>query len=762
MISKPEPISQDPLHLNAASNASDQETGHSTTSNELSRLTDDDRASSPSRSTGASQTASLDASFSVTDNTPKSAPSSSPSRAGARGPIGPRPGVYRPCARCRVKKTKCDKSKPICSSCQKGGPGIACVYDNDEPSSEAGQGATPSSTPSTISKMEDIATVLETAKVAKTVASPSNTASEGNGNYRSSSQRPAKGPKSSHPSTDNTSPSLTVSATGPPQKKHKTNTAPGSGSGVSSGSGSSSMNPSPLRTSITTIKLPASKSSSSSSSGAAFTPSTNGHQTGSKRKASMSSTTSPSAARHAHTRSNSRSKADIKIEKTDLNMDEDVIVEDLAIKDKDVASDRDDTISATPDRSDTQPSSIQADASQVAASSASISGSGTANINSVVSAFRPKKHPVASISVPIGGSPGTYNYGQAKIIGELNASRPTPPFVIDKNQKARKWGRSHAVIQTLGGEVALPLWSSSQEMLLNDPRPAFVQRPIPTTIARPGTNLARLAVLRQMDNNNSNFQSSTTPERGNTPESKEGSPVPQTSNIKKKRGQRKQDGGSVNRDPSIGGALTQDKVKTKSHKRVRTESGASAGAEHGGGGGVGRGGEETAGEYSSTRSTPTPTTSFRPRIYKCSFDGCAKSFMDKFHLDKHEKRHITEEIVCGIDGCTKAYNSISTVRRHQSIVHKDKKNEVEMTRAAAPLSTKKKKSVLSHHHKTKQRMEEEEEEGEESPGPSSALSTPSTRGSSPSKDSNLTVHGHERQISHETDDVQSSAEDAIL
>jgi hypothetical protein len=35
-------------------------------------------------------------------------------------------------------------------------------------------------------------------------------------------------------------------------------------------------------------------------------------------------------------------------------------------------------------------------------------------------------------------------------------------FVIDKNQKARKWGRSLNIFQTLGGEVTIPLWTSGK------------------------------------------------------------------------------------------------------------------------------------------------------------------------------------------------------------------------------------------------------------------------------------------------------------
>ncbi|KAF9309187.1 hypothetical protein BG003_010040 [Podila horticola] len=626
----------------------------------------------------------------------KAGPSSSPLRS-ARGPIGPRPGVYRPCARCRVKKTKCDKAKPTCSSCQKGGLGVTCIYDNDEPSDSPPITPVPPKAP--------------VGKPPATTSKASASKPESNGSRAARSTKGAKLSKDT-PTTSTgrvkSEPEApkALSVTGPPQKKHKS----------SSGTGGSTMNPSPLRTSITTIKLPTKTSSTSTSTTSTVsttststtsttsTPTTNGH--GSKRKSSISST-SPTS-KPTHTRSNSRSKAELKVNE-DVDMDEEVVVNDLSVKEKD-ANEKDDT--SPKEEPITSPTDTNLEKTPSSTSTTSANPS-------TVPSFRPKKHPTASISVPIGGSAGTYNYGQAKIIGELNASRPTPPFVIDKNQKARKWGRSPAVIQTLGGEVALPLWTSSQEMLLNDPRPAFVQRPVPTS-SRPGTNLARLAVLRQMDNNNN----STTPERGNTPESKEGSPAPQPTGIKKKRGPRKHDGVGRSESGTLPIALK------KSLKRARTESGAS-GTDH----------FEDALREHSVRSTPTPAPSSRPRTFACSFEGCGKSFMDKFHLDKHENRHVTEEIVCGIDGCTKAYNSISTVRRHQSIMHKDKKLQAEEARAAAAAASgaqivKKKKSMLS---KTKMAS------------PSQSMSASSTRASSPKAYELLHEHHQHSEAEDETE-----------
>ncbi|KAI7818362.1 hypothetical protein BC939DRAFT_463402, partial [Gamsiella multidivaricata] len=91
-----------------------------------------------SHSTHSSTTSAMPATAAImdtntdSDNISTTQSSTARSNGGARGPLGPRPGVYRPCARCRVKKTKCDRSKPICSSCVKAGPDVICLYDNDE------------------------------------------------------------------------------------------------------------------------------------------------------------------------------------------------------------------------------------------------------------------------------------------------------------------------------------------------------------------------------------------------------------------------------------------------------------------------------------------------------------------------------------------------------------------------------------------------------------------------------------------------------
>ncbi len=42
------------------------------------------------------------------------------------------------------------------------------------------------------------------------------------------------------------------------------------------------------------------------------------------------------------------------------------------------------------------------------------------------------------------------------------ASKPAQTFTIDKHQKARKWGKSSNIFQTLGGEVNIPIWTSGR------------------------------------------------------------------------------------------------------------------------------------------------------------------------------------------------------------------------------------------------------------------------------------------------------------
>ncbi|KAF9375675.1 hypothetical protein BGX21_003727 [Mortierella sp. AD011] len=301
---------------------------------------------------------------------------------------------------------------------------------------------------------------------------------------------------------------------------------------------------------------------------------------------------------------------------------------------------------------------------------------------------RPVKRDAVSRPKVASGGLGSKSNGnaQGRIMVELASRQTQPPppiFVIDKNQKARKWGKSGIVFQTLGGVVSIPLWTSDQEMLLNEPKPLYTQQSVPMmTTGRKDSSLARLAVLSQLDMD----MDLDSPERGNTPDSLDGgSPGPTTPSLKKKRMSKKpqSDSKEENGPQGIGSNKLLAIKKALQNKRARADSGNATPAED-------PDGDDDSvptviatnptSKASSARSTPAPTQQ-RPRTFPCSFEGCNKSFMDKFHLDRHEARHVTEEIVCGIDGCTKAYNSISTVRRHQSMMHKDKK--LQMDAAAA-------------------------------------------------------------------------------
>jgi hypothetical protein len=51
---------------------------------------------------------------------------------------------------------------------------------------------------------------------------------------------------------------------------------------------------------------------------------------------------------------------------------------------------------------------------------------------------------------------------QARTANDPPAAKPSPRFVVDKNQKSRKWDRPSIMIQTLGGAMYLPLWVSGK------------------------------------------------------------------------------------------------------------------------------------------------------------------------------------------------------------------------------------------------------------------------------------------------------------
>ncbi|KAG0288861.1 hypothetical protein BGZ98_004079 [Dissophora globulifera] len=294
----------------------------------------------------------------------------------------------------------------------------------------------------------------------------------------------------------------------------------------------------------------------------------------------------------------------------------------------------------------------------------------------------------------------------AAALAAATAATPPVPFVIDKNQKVRKWAKSGNIFQTLGGEVSMPLWTSDQDMLLNEPRPLLVQQALLfLTDGRTYSELARMAVLRDLDVIDLEYQDSL--ERGSTPGSLEGSPGPTSTALattattagstgKRKRGYKKllipgndaaaADLSTLEKSESRAGSNDGSKKWLTKRKRVKADNGDSAmAATHSDRDGTPVPATSSPSLSAATVSTksngrPVSTPSQRPRKYPCLFEGCGKSFMDKFHLDRHEARHVTEEIVCGIDGCTKAYPSISTVRRHQSIVHKDRKEELDLQR----------------------------------------------------------------------------------
>ncbi|KAF9944533.1 hypothetical protein BGZ70_004555 [Mortierella alpina] len=591
-----------------------------------------------------------------------SASSLSASRGGARGPVGPRPGVYRPCARCRVKKTKCDKAKPSCSNCQRGGSDLICVYDNDEPTdgvitathstqvvsastltkengtkqikgSARKESAKPSAS-ATVTNTSALVTELERPGPGKEMSrDQSNKSNKSSVDSRSKSHHGGSKPEPMQNAvglSDRKLPSSSDTVPGQPAlKKTKTRTT-----------ASEANIPSPLRAYISTDTDTQTRRSP---------PLPGSKGAGSKRKISISH------------ESNSASKH----------------YSEEAWHDKDALEDK------KGDRVVSELTVLDA-LDQGAESSAP--GTPLLKPKSSDLSSRLKKTPASSQNNP------------SKIIIDL-ASKPAQTFIIDKNQKARKWGKSSNIFQTLGGEVTLPIWTSDQEMLLNERRPVLVQRQIPLMTGRKDSNLARLAVLNQMD-----FEFDT-PERGNTPDS-EGSPAPTTPPVKKKRMFKKNaSGGGASTTTAPNGSAKRNgepvmtKHGNKGSKRSRADSGNSEENQD----------DALTTAASSARSTPAPTAAparggilQRPRTFACSFEGCGKSFMDKFHLDRHEARHVTDEILCGIDGCTKAYNSISTVRRHQSIVHKDRKEEMDLlnqksnsTPTAGHLSKPKTKSAAA-------------------------------------------------------------------
>ncbi|KAG9325137.1 hypothetical protein KVV02_003554 [Mortierella alpina] len=612
---------------------------------------------------------------------------------GISGPIGPRPGVYRPCARCRVKKTKCDRLKPACSSCVKAGSDVMCVYDNDEPSLDADNDVVSTEPISDIARTDSAARIdsehssrKEASSKFKKLESSDNAAgmtsrgtnghatrSSGAGDNGSTGDNGSNGAHSST-SHDNSTQRAPTSfgnrddRTGVPLSK-KTK--------IGSGSGSSQMNkPSTLR------------------------------RTG----VSISEVTKERE--HA---------ADETVDIMSVDDAEDKLVSGLTVKE----SAMDDASFETSKRISTYPPEDTSSHTTAAPANSNVGGG-------IIS--RPKKQ--------IKTTP-TAGVAQSRIMVDLPTTKPPPVFVIDKTQRARKWGRSRIMVQTLGGEVSVPMWTSDQQMLLNEPRPYFVQRSFPhltnpaasssSSSSSTAINLARMAVLNQRDSK----PGCDTPERGSTPDSGESTPIqpssPRMATMKKKkRGFRKhmhdvadRSTGAVHHHQDISVAPTQKRKRmTVSSSLVTSDDilGPAAGDEDG------------QGELSSTRSTPAPTSRSssalptknsmnhkpraiptRPRMYPCSFEGCTKSFMDKFHLKRHETRHVTQVIVCGVDGCTKAYDSLSTMRRHQSMMHKQWKEE--MAAAGVDVGIRKAWQQKQDAERNKSSRLSENEDGEEDNGP---------------------------------------------
>ncbi|KAF9124700.1 hypothetical protein BGX30_000833 [Mortierella sp. GBA39] len=484
----------------------------------------------------------------------------------------------------------------------------------------------------------------------------------------------------------------------PPQKKIKT------GSGLGEGN-TSTMKPSPLRSSITTASVPDLPKSTS----------------GAKKSSQPSEET------------------------VDIETVEDGVVSELSVADvnKDVKME-----DATEANDQSRNPNSGAGTPQATSGTP---GAGTS---------RSKKQ-AKGITTSAGG------VASSRVMTDLPTARPPAPFVIDKNQKARKWGRSSGVFQTLGGELSLPFWTSDQEMLLNEPRPFFVQRtytlnttPTMTGNSTTATNLARIAVLNQMDNGFYNYD---TPERGSTPESGDSSPAPQPVLPSKKkkmkvpqRGIRRSQGGDGNSNGggrSAGVTASMEAMQVDDHPAPSSTPKAHSGKLLSKRKGVARAVVDEDADNSSARSTPgpsagTPTMTStgskprpiptRPRTFPCSFEGCTKSFMDKFHLKRHEKRHVTQVITCGVDGCTKAYDSISTMRRHQSMMHRQWKEEMEAAAAAAAASAYAARSRVDGDGEEDGDGDGDagvEDDGEESTPSSPTLSaTPFTAASSPMRE----------------------------
>ncbi|KAG0224703.1 hypothetical protein BGW42_004943 [Actinomortierella wolfii] len=628
--------------------------------------------------------------------------SSSTSRSGSRGPIGPKPGVFRPCARCRQKKTKCDRLKPTCSNCKKGGADVLCVYDNDEPTEGVLTSLPPeyaqtepygtSATPSTGSTPKG-------SRRLSTARSPTPSSMRSHGTSSSpmvpslvATQLPTAADTTTRQSEILTGTEMRLLVQKPSPATEPSTPAGRGRRGKALMAASTAIQPSPLRTS----SLAADTARSPSPTSISGATSAEKHQSSILTTDALNATHKPSRGSSKKVNEEIVSGLSIKEQEGD---------DAMLKKDDDAASDAA-TPTPTAPPTPSKPRTLTPSAG-------------------VVNGSNPPSRTAG------GGGTGS---GNSRILADLAAAAarappPAPPLVIDANQRARKWGRPSVIFRTLGGEVGLPLWISDQDMLLNDPKQIIYidheqliqqhqkERMMSVTASvsggnsgsgssgRGGAPLSRLAVLKQLDHHHTR-QRTTTPDRGNTPESNESTPAP-TPGPKKRRGRRQHHGSvdsnarsMIDSDIEIYGGAddgdegegTGDEVSMVSsqhqhHRRLKKRrilnegDGSEALGGRGGGRSSGSGSTKEKGIRAPRTSQQGPSP--RPRTFKCSYPDCPKSFMDQVQLDRHERRHGTDDFECGIDGCTKMYSSISTMRRHQSMVHKRRQQPIVRAREGA-------------------------------------------------------------------------------
>ncbi|KAF9164386.1 hypothetical protein DFQ26_001478 [Actinomortierella ambigua] len=608
-------------------------------------------------------------------STSGSAAASSVVRSGSRGPIGPKPGVFRPCARCRQKKTKCDRIKPTCSNCKKGGADILCVYDNDEPTD-----GVLTSLPPDYAQTEPLgaSTLPPTASIPKGSRRPV---------AASSLSTPSSRSPSTPPPTPTTPPAPTTGAlasaetdalripSGSDAEKSSseqqppvaTGTTPSGGRvrrGKATGATSAAIKPSPLRT-------------SSLATDTAHSPSPTSPVDTNTLSEKQQNRAPPTEPQHVAQKPSKRSSKKAPEE----------VVSGLSIKEQetdDVGPRKDDD--AASDTATPAPTTllIPSKSRTSASASGSINGSG--------------HHARAAGG---GNNNSSSTSGGSKIVADLAAAAARapplpPPLTIDASQRARKWGRPRVMFRTLGGEVDLPLWISDQDMLLNDPKQTIYvdheqliqqhqkERSLNSSTSAGGGNGAgsgaggrggasgsRLAALKHLDHHHPHHHHrhrTATPDRGNTPESNESTPAP-TPAPKRRRG-RKQHHTSI--DSSVRSLVESD---------IEMLGGDGGDEAEGTGDEVEEYWKKAMGlehqeEFEGLEQDPPKKKAPKPHERHSK-----AHHHDRAH--RHERRHGTDDFECGIDGCMKMYSSISTMRRHQSMVHKRRQPPIVRAREGA-------------------------------------------------------------------------------